>query len=111
MAEFAFDMDGVIATPPPTTNTAAPPHTNRPSPWESAPRRGQPVLYTARGSQTGIDWQSLTRQQLDGWGVRYHEVRFGKPAADYYIDDRMMSFASLRSWMSSCSQNPSREGL
>lgn len=110
---FAFDMDGVIATL--TTDNDY----NRSAPYGPAialvnrlhDAGNRVVVYTARGSQTGIDWRSLTRQQLDGWGVRYHEVRFGKPAADYYIDDRMMSFAALQSWMSSCSQNSSREGV
>lgn len=47
------------------------------------------VLYTARGSATGQDWSDVTRDQLARWGVRYHELRFGKPPADYYIDDRL----------------------
>jgi CMP-N,N'-diacetyllegionaminic acid synthase len=49
------------------------------------------VVYTARGSATGIDWAGITRAQLDGWGVRYHELRFGKPHADVYIDDRLLT--------------------
>lgn len=48
------------------------------------------VLFTARGSVTGIDWRETTEAQLQRWGVPYHELRFGKPAADYYIDDRML---------------------
>jgi hypothetical protein len=27
--------------------------------------------------------------------VKYHELKFGKPAADYYIDDRMLSVEEL----------------
>jgi CMP-N,N'-diacetyllegionaminic acid synthase len=49
------------------------------------------VVYTARGSATGIDWAATTRAQLDSWGVRYHELRFGKPHADVYIDDRLLT--------------------
>jgi dTDP-glucose 4,6-dehydratase len=48
------------------------------------------VLFTARGSETGIDWNRTTEEQLLSWGVKYHELMFGKPAADYYIDDRML---------------------
>lgn len=47
------------------------------------------VLFTARGSATGKDWSEVTRDQLQRWGVRYHELKFGKPPADYYIDDRL----------------------
>ena len=24
------------------------------------------------------------------WGVKHHELAFGKPAADYYIDDKAL---------------------
>ncbi len=48
------------------------------------------VLFTARGSETGIDWTELTQQQMDSWGVQYHELHLGKPSATYYIDDKML---------------------
>lgn len=44
--------------------------------------------FTARGSQTGIDWLELTRHQLVSWGARFHSLRTGKPHADVYIDDK-----------------------
>ncbi len=53
------------------------------------------VLFTARGSKTGIDWRSTTEAQMAEWGVRYHELRLGKPAADHYIDDRMTTLARV----------------
>ncbi len=49
------------------------------------------VLFTARGSVSGEDWSARTAAQMQTWGVRYHELRFGKPAADFYVDDRMIS--------------------
>ena len=30
----------------------------------------------------------LTEQQLEEWGVKYHELLFGKPHADIFIDDK-----------------------
>lgn len=48
------------------------------------------VLFTARGSATGFDWQTVTQQQLQSWGVRYDRLLFGKPAADFYVDDKAM---------------------
>ena len=30
----------------------------------------------------------LTKQQLDDWGVKYHELIMGKPHADLFIDDK-----------------------
>lgn len=49
------------------------------------------TLYTARGSGTGKDWSSVTAAQMQRWGVRYHALKFGKPPADYYVDDRLVS--------------------
>lgn len=46
------------------------------------------IMFTARGSETGKDWRELTEKQLSDWGLKYHELKFGKPAADIYIDDK-----------------------
>jgi len=46
------------------------------------------VYWTARGTVTGIDWRSVTEKQFDEWGVKYHELRFGKPNYDLFIDDK-----------------------
>ena len=53
------------------------------------------IMFTARGSTTGIDWRLLTERQLKAWNLRYHSLEFGKPQADFYIDDRGMS---LEEW-------------
>lgn len=50
---------------------------------------GNTIIYwTARGSSTGIDWTHFTKNQLDEWGCKYHEVRLGKPTYDVWIDDK-----------------------
>lgn len=50
---------------------------------------GHTIIYwTARGTSTGIDWTELTKNQLDSWGCKYHEVRLGKPSYDVWIDDK-----------------------
>lgn len=46
------------------------------------------ILNTARGFETGIDWSDITIAQLEAWGVKYHDLYFGKPAGDLYIDDK-----------------------
>jgi len=46
------------------------------------------VYWTARGSKTGIDWFPLTEQQLNSWGVKYHELRCDKPYYDIFVDDK-----------------------
>ena len=45
-------------------------------------------VFTARGSETGIDWRHVTEEQLSQWGLRYHILILGKPAADVYVDDK-----------------------
>ena len=55
------------------------------------------ILFTARGSKTGIDWRQITESQMKEWGVRYDELKFGKPSADYYVDDKMLSLNDLSS--------------
>lgn len=54
------------------------------------------LLYTARGTTTGIDWRELTEYQLNEWHVQYHALFMGKPTADVYIDDRAMNFTDWK---------------
>lgn len=54
------------------------------------------ILLTARGYVTGIDWEEVTREQLKSWGLKYHELHFGKANADYYIDDKMLPIEELK---------------
>ena len=46
------------------------------------------VYWTARGTVTGINWRDVTEKQFSLWGVKYHELKFGKPAYDLFIDDK-----------------------
>lgn len=46
------------------------------------------VFWTARGTLSGKDWRQLTEKQLVSWGIKYHELKFGKPAYDFFIDDK-----------------------
>jgi CMP-N,N'-diacetyllegionaminic acid synthase len=46
------------------------------------------VYWTARGTQTGIDWTDITKKQFNDWGVKYHDLKFGKPYYDLFIDDK-----------------------
>lgn len=95
--KFCFDIDGVIAITENTSNYA-----------ESIPNPdiinlvnrlydyGNHIrLFTARGYMTGIDWKEVTETQMKDWGVKYHELIFGKPNADYYVDDHAMTLYGL----------------
>jgi len=49
------------------------------------------VYWTARGSLSGKDWQSLTDRQLKVWGAKYHECKTGKPVYDLFICDKAIN--------------------
>ena len=49
------------------------------------------MYWTARGTGSGIDWESATKQQFEEWGVKYHDLKFGKPIYDLFIDDKNMN--------------------
>jgi len=46
------------------------------------------VYWTARGTGSGIDWRETTEKQFEEWGVKYHELKFGKPMYDLFVDDK-----------------------
>ena len=49
------------------------------------------VYWTARGSTSGIDWMETTREQLDKWGAKHHDVKLGKPHFHLYICDKSIN--------------------
>jgi hypothetical protein len=94
---FVFDIDGVIATIVPTNDYAlAGPMVDNIKRLNRLYDAGNTiVLFTARGTVTGINWSDVTQKQMLTWGVKYHRLHFGKPAADYYIDDKMIGLDTL----------------
>ena len=53
---------------------------------------GNTIIYwTARGTVSGIDWEQTTREQFAEWGVKFHDIKFGKPYYDLFIDDKNMN--------------------
>jgi hypothetical protein len=92
-----FDLDGTLCT-----NTFGDYEDAEPFGWaiervNDLARAGHRiVVFTARGTATGIDWDAVTRAQLERWGVAYDELRFGKPSADVYVDDRAVHTTAWR---------------
>ena len=95
---FCFDIDGVIATIVEDLdyNIAGPIESNILLINHLYEMGHKIILFTARGSKSGIDWTELTEMQLKTWKVQYHELYFGKPAADYYIDDKYIDIEELK---------------
>ena len=84
-----IDIDGTICTIVDQEYASAEPFMDRIAIINNLYDDGHRIIYfTARGYITGIDWEEVTRKQFKKWGVRYHELKFGKPNADIYIDDK-----------------------
>ncbi|MCC8189565.1 MAG: acylneuraminate cytidylyltransferase family protein [Planctomycetes bacterium] len=109
--KLCFDIDGIIAEKTSDNNYArARPLLDNIGIINVLYDRGHHVmLYTARGSEIGLDWKAVTTAQMQEWGVRYHELRLGKPNADLYIDDKNCSLAGLRELFSSAAMENALE--
>ncbi|WFR56798.1 acylneuraminate cytidylyltransferase family protein [Anaerocolumna sp. AGMB13025] len=99
--KFVFDIDGVIAELQPDNDyEKAQPNVEMIKIVNKLYEIGNEiVLFTARGYVTGIDWEEVTRTQLNAWGLKYHKLLFGKPNADYYIDDKMLNMNRLLEYL------------
>jgi len=102
---YCFDIDGTICTPG-TCNTCqyegATPKKDRIAVVNKLYDEGHYIIYmTARAMGRNKDLphaeaaskaeevlKPLTKLQLDIWGCKYHELIFGKPHADLFIDDK-----------------------
>lgn len=94
---YVIDIDGVVAT---TINSldyseSKPITTNIIKINKLYEEGSKIIMFTARGYVTGIDWREITEQQFKDWGLKYDELHFGKPAADYYIDDKLISIEDI----------------
>ena len=100
---YCVDIDGTICTPTVGRDY------HKAEPWQDRIKvlnklydEGNYIIYfTARAMGRFSDQPhsiasvnakevlfDLTKEQLDDWGVKYHELIMGKPHADYFIDDK-----------------------
>jgi len=92
LKSYCFDLDGTLCSNTEGEYAQAVPLPERILKVNELYDQGNKILiYTARGTVTGIDWRELTQNQLDEWGIKHHELRLGKPFADIYVDDRGVS--------------------
>tara|TARA_R110000824_G_scaffold9309_1_gene41703 strand:+ start:6463 stop:6783 length:321 start_codon:yes stop_codon:yes gene_type:complete len=94
---YVFDIDGTICTSTNSDYESALPLETRIEKVNQIYDAGHTVIFlTARGmgrSDNSIAYANkafynLTKKQLDSWGVKYHALFLGKPAGDFYIDDK-----------------------
>ena len=91
-SKFVIDIDGTICTQKRDYNMAQPIEDNIKKIQKLFEDGNEIQYFTARGTETGIDWKEVTINQLKEWGLPNPEnVLFGKPSADVYIDDRALN--------------------
>ena len=89
MKAYCFDIDGTLCDNTDGLYEKAEPYYGHIEELNRLYEDGNRIiLFTARGSTTGINWKKVTERQLKKWGVKYHKLIFGKPQADIYVDDK-----------------------
>ena len=93
---YVIDIDGTICSKN-VEYSKSEPHVHRIKQINQLYEKGHTIIYmTARGMGRHKnnpllavhEFFSFTEQQLKAWGAKYHQLILGKPAADYYIDDK-----------------------
>lgn len=92
---YAFDLDGTLCETEGMAYGEAQPIEERVAVVQQLHADGHYIIiHTARGQSMNTHQRralfSLTRRQLNAWGIRYHELR-AKPFAHVYVDDRAVS--------------------
>jgi CMP-N,N'-diacetyllegionaminic acid synthase len=97
MSKYVVDIDGVVAAPVEGLKyDRAMPIMENIEKFNKLYDEGHEIIYfTARGSETGKDWEMTTLLQFRQWGVKFTDLKFGKPAADFYVDDKFIPIEEI----------------
>ena len=97
---YVFDIDGTVCTNTNGNYDTALPLKSRIDKVNQLFDSGHTIIMmTARGMNSSDNDQTLadakmravTELQLKDWGIKYHDLYFGKPYADFYIDDKAVN--------------------
>jgi hypothetical protein len=101
MKTYVFDIDGTICKKLCELNGEdymdAEPMTSRIDKVNKLYEEGNTIIYqTARGmgrydnnpAKAIQEFYAKTERQLASWSAKYHLLVLGKPAADFYVDDK-----------------------
>ena len=98
--KYVFDLDGTLCSLTDGDYGSATPFLERIALVNKLYEDGHRiVIHTARGMGRFSDrvdlaneeFEKITRDQLERWGVKFHALFLGKPSGDYYIDDKAIS--------------------
>ena len=90
---YVFDIDGVVCSQDKKGDyRKAKPLKRRILKINQLYKEGNTIIfYTSRGYLTKLNWSGLTDKQFKRWKLKHHEIIFGKPYGDCYIDDRAVN--------------------
>ena len=97
MITYVFDIDGIICHNENSDYESSVPMQERIDKVNQLYDAGHTIIFhTARGMGRSknspafayASFFELTQDQLHAWGVKYHRLFMGKPAGNFYIDDK-----------------------
>jgi len=90
---YCFDVDDTLCETPGSDYEAATPIESMIKSVNHLYGCGHYIkIFTARGCNSGKDWTDYTAEQLDRWGLKYHELIMNKkPHYDLLIDDKAIN--------------------
>lgn len=100
MTTYVFDLDGTLCSNSMGEYHLAQPFLERIDFVNQLFDEGHDIiLHTARGmgrSQNKVEeatknWKEFTEKQISEWGLKYHQIHFGKPSGDIYVDDKAIN--------------------
>lgn len=89
---YGFDIDGTICTDTNGKYHNAVAFPERIAKVNKLFDQGHTIIYySGRGTNTHINWHALTTQQFRQWGVKHHQIMFGKQNFDLLIDNKVQN--------------------
>lgn len=94
---YVFDVDGTVCNNTYGKYEEAQPYYERINKINKLYDEGHKIImFTARGMEryngdlekVNERFYYFTLEQLKNWGIKFHQLKLGKPAADAYIDDK-----------------------
>ena len=93
--KYIVDIDGTICTVTNGDYSNAEPYLSRIAHFNMLYDAGNEIHYwTARGANTGKNWDDITLMQFADWGAKYTTAKTGKPAYDIWIDDKAFNIGT-----------------
>lgn len=91
--KIRVDIDNTICITPGTDYENAQPDWDAINIINGLYNDGHEIVYwTARGVGSGRDLYEMTKNQLDSWKCKYHDLKCDKPVYDLFVDDKALTY-------------------